>query len=208
MRFTVNFVGVAVTMNMFRTKMQGQIQASTKPTTSTGTTPGHLASEHLDPALVSFAAIGTETYNVNCPSATNCPCPGPPTAPSSDVACYTPTAKLCGATTAGSLYNTNVPAAVLPYCSQFDISNTLLDLYVVGCKYLGFIPVVNKTQPDTSRSGTDTYVFQADSTHRVVSCTKNGGAAQAVGTAGFTECLNNAGYTTYYTFRTDRVIGK
>ena len=185
MSFTVNFVGVDVTMNMFNTRLQVQTQANTTPTASTGTTPGHLASEHLDPTLKSFEAMGThDASNV-------------------------PSGKLCGSTTAGSLYNTHVPAAVITYCGNYTINNTLLDLYIGGCTYLIFFPIVRATQPDTSRSGSDTYTFQFSSTTRqVVSCRKNGGAAQAVGTAGFTDCLNNAGYTSYYRFTSDRVIGK
>jgi cysteine-rich repeat protein len=184
MKFTVNFVGVAVTMDMFRTKMTGQIQATSTPTVSTGGTPGHLASENLDPALVSFMGIGAHDANNR------------------------PTGEICGATTAASLYNTKVPAAVVTYCSNYSIDHTLLDLYIGGCTYAVLFTIIRATQPDTSRSGTDTYKFQMNSqTHRV-SCTKNSGPAQLEGTAGFDDCLQNAGYTSFYKFTTDRVIGK
>jgi cysteine-rich repeat protein len=186
MSFTVNFVGVDVTMNMFRTTIQAQTGAVTTPKVSTGTTPGHLAAEHLDPAIQSFEAMGSHDTN------------------------NAPTGKLCGATTAGSLYNTFVPAAVTQNCPAFDISHNMLDLYTIGCKIL-FITVIGKTAPDTSRNnmGNDKYVFTYSSTtNRVTGCTKNSGPVQAIGTAGFTDCLNNAGFTSFYKFTTDRVIGK
>lgn len=185
MTFTVNFVGVDVVLDMFRATMQGQTQTSTTPTASTGGTPGHLAAENLDPGLVSFSAIGTQVVDPNDSTITH------------------PTGLLCGATTAGSLADTNVPAAVISYCPSYTISHSLLDLYIGGCTYAFIIPVIRATQPDTSRSGTDTYRFQRSSqTNRVVSCTKNGNAAT------LEDCYANAGYTTYYKFTTDRVIGK
>jgi cysteine-rich repeat protein len=186
MKFTVNFVGVDVTMNMFNAKIRAQTGSATTPLTSSGTTPGHLAAEHLDPALTSFDSMGTHDSN------------------------GVPSAELCGATTAGSLYNTFVPAAVTQNCPSYDISHTLLDLYIGGCKVF-FITVIAATQPDTSRNnnGNDDYVFTFNTTtHRVTGCTKNGGAMQAVGSAGFTDCLNNAGYSTLYRISADRVIGK
>ena len=54
---TVNFAGVPVTMDMFATKVRATLGAATKPTASAGTTPGHLAAEHLDPALTAVASM-------------------------------------------------------------------------------------------------------------------------------------------------------
>jgi cysteine-rich repeat protein len=174
MTFNVNFVGVDVTMDMFSTTLRALIGAATNPLISTnGTTPGHLPAENLDPALVSFATMGAPTQ-----------------------------ADLCGATTARSLEETNMPTTVVSYCPQYTISHSLLDLYISGCTYAFIFPIVKATQPDTSRNGTDTYRFQADSNRNVISCTKNNQPAN------MDECLDNAGYTSYYKFTTDRVIGK
>jgi cysteine-rich repeat protein len=173
MKFNVNFVGVDVTMDMFNTRIQGQTGAATTPTVSTGGSPGHLASEHLDPALASFASIGTQS------------------AP----------AMLCGATTAASLASTHIPASVVNICTNYTISHSMLDLFVGGCNVLIFVQVIRATQPDTSRDGAD-YEFLQDAQRRVIGCERNG-ASYALNT-----CLQNAGYTSFYKFTTDRVIGK
>lgn len=55
--FEVQFVGVPIVMEMVSTVIKATIGASTTPTSSTGASPGHLASEHLDPTLTSFATM-------------------------------------------------------------------------------------------------------------------------------------------------------
>jgi len=174
MTFKVNFVGVDVTMDMFNARIRAPIGAATAPLTSTGTTPGHLAAEQLDPALTSFATMGT----ANAP------------------------AELCGATTAQSLANTRVPASVISYCSNYTIANSLLDLYIGGCTYAFIFQIIKATQPDTARNPSDVYKFTANAQRVVTSCTKNSQPAV------LSDCLQNAGYTSFYKLTTDRVIGK
>lgn len=175
MEFTVNFAGVDVTLTMFATSFRGSTANPTTPLSSSGSTPGHLATEHLDPALTSFSTIGTASAPI----------------------------ELCGSTSAGSLAKTLLAQSIVAYCPSYTVSHTLLDLYVGGCKYLGFIPIINATQPDTARTPGNVYVFQADANKRVTSCTKNGAPADLVN-----DCYPNAGYSTYYKLTTERVIIK
>ena len=145
---TVEFAGVPVTMSMVSTKVTATTGSSSTPLASSGTTPGHLASEHLDPALQSFATMSAgqmcgKTLSKSLSSVT------------------VPTALTgCGGAT---------------NCKQcYTSANSLLDLMVSGCTAgFGFVPEVKATQPDTSDDG-NTYKFTVDpSTHIVTSCTKN-----------------------------------
>lgn len=178
MSFNVNFAGVPVTMDMVDTTIRATTGASSTPLTSSGTTPGHLSSEHLDPALQSFATMSA--------------------------------GEVCGRTLASSLANTLLPTQLVgcggaTNCKQcYTADNTILDLMISGCTAgFGFVPEVQATQPDTSRSGTDTFTFTADSTtHKVNGCKKNGAADTLA------DCYANAAYSTLYHFSTDRVISK
>lgn len=176
---TVNFVGVDVTMDMFKTTIRAPIGAATTPLTSSGSTPGHLASEHLDPALQSFQTMGSSTVP----------------------------AELCGATTARSLDNTNIPSAVVAYCSNYTIGHSLLDLYIGGCTYF-FLPIIRSTQPDTSKTSNVTYTFQANAQRYVNGCKKFVGGVEQNPAPSLDVCLDNAGYSSYYKLFTDRIIGK
>jgi cysteine-rich repeat protein len=181
----VSFVGVAVTMDLFDTTLQADIGTSGAITlSSNGMTPGHLASEHDVPSLTSYLTMGhTRT---TCPTGQLAPCP---------------TGEMCGSTTAQSLYNVLVPAALTNYC-PYDTTNTLLDVYISGCTAFSFFPQIKKTQPDTSRDG-HVYTFQVDSTKHVNGCKKDG-----VTQSSLTGCLANAGYTSLFQFTSDRVIAK
>lgn len=181
MAFTVNFVGVDVTMDMFNTKIRAPIGAVSTPLTSTGAPPGHLAAEHLDPTLQSFATMGSTMVP----------------------------ADLCGATTARSLANTNLPTAIVnPYCSNYTIGHSMLDLYVGGCTYFFVVQVIRPTQPDTSKTANVTYTFQANAQRFVTGCRKFISGVRQMPDPQLDECLDNAGYTSYYKLRTDRVIAK
>jgi cysteine-rich repeat protein len=103
---TVNFVGVSVTMDMFGTKITARSGASSTPTASSGMSPGHLAGEHLDPALTSYAsATGGEV----CGNTT-----------AASLAAVQVPSILVGST-CNNVYKT---------------SNTLLDVYISGCTAL------------------------------------------------------------------------
>ncbi|MGE0871484.1 MAG: hypothetical protein AB7P03_23190 [Kofleriaceae bacterium] len=172
---TVNFGGVSMTMNMFDTRLQATIGASSTPLVSTGSSPGHLASEHLDGAVSSFATMTA--------------------------------GKLCGKTTAKSLADVLAPSALVGCgfgkCTQcYTSSNTMLDVYIGGCSIAIFGQQFAPTQPDAARTPGDVYVFAANASRSVTSCTKNG--APAV----LSDCLVNAAYQSAYKFTADRVIAK
>jgi cysteine-rich repeat protein len=153
----------------------------TAPTLSaSGTTPGHLASENLDPALTSFAttggASGTDT--------------------------------MCGDITAASLAKVPAPPALVqggatPCIQGYSSANSLLDVLVGGCSIrVIFFPItaITPTQPDTP--GADTYIFALGADKKVASCTQNGAAADVAA------CLDAASYSSYFQFTSDRVIVK
>lgn len=94
------------------TPLGDQAKPPVSPLTSTGGTPGHLASEHLAPALVSFASTGERNDNG--------------------------AGKLCGNVTAASLDQVPVPLDLQMggalACNQgYTASNSLLDVLVGGC---------------------------------------------------------------------------
>ncbi len=147
------------------------------PTTATGPAPpGHLASEHLDPSLTSYASSG--------PSITG---------------------ELCGNISANSLSAIPIFTGLISgtgSCTEgYTTSNTLLDVLVGGCRVLGgLITTIAATQPDQSNPAGTVYRFLANSTHSVVSCTANGVAAT------LSTCLAGAAYSSFFKFSTDRVI--
>jgi cysteine-rich repeat protein len=179
---SLSLAGVAATLAMRNVALTAFTSSpATAPTQSTtGATPGHLASENLDPALTSFAATGGA-------SGTN---------------------KLCGDVTAASLALVPAPPALITggttACSEgYTSANSLLDVLVGGCKVIViFFPVtaITPTQPDTA--GADQYRLTAGAGRKVASCTKNGAATDLA------SCLDAATYSSYYQFTSDRVIAR
>lgn len=74
---TISLGGTPATLNMLSAKLQSNIGATSAPATSSGTTPGHLPSEHLDPSLQSFATMtgGKLCGNVTAASLAAVPIP-------------------------------------------------------------------------------------------------------------------------------------
>jgi cysteine-rich repeat protein len=101
--FTVNFVGVAVTMDEFGAKLKGTTAGVSTPTASSGSTPGHRAAEHLDGTLTSFGSMtgGELCGNTTAQSLANVIVPS---------------------VLVGSICNQN-----------YSTANTLLDVYISGC---------------------------------------------------------------------------
>ncbi|MDQ3365420.1 MAG: DUF4215 domain-containing protein [Myxococcota bacterium] len=144
---TVSFAGVAVTMNMLAARFHTLVGGTSTPLVSTGSPPGHLAAEHLDPALVSFATT------------------------SGGEQCGNTTAK----SLADTLVPSVVVGCGFGKCTQcFTSSNTLLDMYISGCDVFLAGQQVRPTQPDAARVSGDVYTFAANAQHVVTSCTKNG----------------------------------
>jgi hypothetical protein len=157
---------------MSSARIEAQATSSSPPLQSTnGFPPGHLAEEGLSPDLTSFSGMTG--------------------------------GRLAGNISAASLEaSLIVPGLVGSSCNQlYTIANTMLDVLVAGCSYLGLLTLIQATQPDTALTPGDVYVFQTDAvTKHVNACTKN--AVPAV----LTDCLNAAGYSAYFKFTTDRVI--
>lgn len=143
---TVSLGGSPAKLDMLGAKLQASITGNpTAPKTSTGSTPGHLATEHLDPSLTSFetATNGKLCGNVTAESLKNVPVPM--------------ALQGCG----------------FLNCSKcYDADNTLLDVIVGGCSVLG-ITQVKATQPDKARVAGDVYTFTTDATGHVNACKKN-----------------------------------
>jgi cysteine-rich repeat protein len=172
---TVSLGGSPAKLDMLAAKLQASLGNATKPKTSTGSTPGHLAAEHLDAALTSFETAAN--------------------------------GKLCGNVTAESLKNVPVPTALqgcgFLNCSRcYNASNSLLDVIVGGCSVLG-ITQIKPTQPDKARVAGDTYTFTTDATTKIVTGCKKNNVTTPVET-----CRNDAAYSSFLKFTTDRVIAK
>ncbi len=172
---SVSLAGVPAMLDMLGAHLRANVGGTSIPTKSTNNeTPGHLPSENLDPTLATFAS--------------------------------TSGGELCGNVTAASLAAVLAPSALVgcgfTSCTQcFTASNTVLDILISGCgSILG--TQIRATQPDSSRSGTDTYTFAVNSSHVVTSCKKNGVAGT------LSDCLANATYSAFLKFTTDRVISK
>jgi cysteine-rich repeat protein len=122
---TVNLGGSAATLTMYNANVTARSdQAATTPKSSTGATPGHLASENLDPALQSFQVLsgGKLCGDVSAGS----------------LAQVTMPMSLQGALT----------------CTLgFGATNHLLDAIVGGCYNILIGPVIKGTQPDGSTDG-------------------------------------------------------
>jgi cysteine-rich repeat protein len=178
----ITLAGARAALTMNQVRLSGFTGAPpTAPTIATaGTTPGHLPSESLDPALTSFATTGGSAG----------------------------TDKLCGNITAESLSHVPAPAALIqggasPCTQGYTVSSSLVDVLVGGCTITVVIfPItaITPTQPDTP--GGDRFTLALDGNHHVASCTDNGAAVDLA------TCLASATYSSYFQFATDRVIAK
>jgi cysteine-rich repeat protein len=185
--------GSPASLDLWNVKLTAAIGPTNAPTVSTGSTPGHLASEHDAPGLTSFENAGVGATGGS--------------------------GELCGNITAQSLQGVAVPAEIATggadACSAdySTTTNSLLDVLVGGCKVFGLITAINATQPDqqdpavTFPAGTTPpYKFTANAgTHIVTGCTDSSKPAQTVPLA---TCLAGMAYSSAFKFQTDRVIVK
>jgi len=179
-----------VLVNLSSAKIHLYLGASSEPLASSGTAPGHLASEHLRPGLASFEGSG--------PS------------PSSNGE----TSQLCANLSAASLSNVAVPAAYATggssACSEgYGVARSLLDLLVGGCTVSGD-ELVSPTQPDQADpqappagAGAPYKLTQSGAGHAVTGCRDKNNAQVTLAT-----CLNAAAFSSAYRLETDRVIIK
>jgi len=157
--------------------LKANIGSSNAPLESTnGFSPGHLPSENINPALMSFATMTS--------------------------------GQLKGNISAASLAATPIPSLFVNDGNGYTSSNTLLDVLVGGDKQLGFIAVINPTQPDTVDSSAAVqgaggpYMLVANPTTKaIVTCKDKNGAVVDLNLG-----LAAAAYSSYYTFSSDRVI--
>jgi hypothetical protein len=191
MTIGINIAGSPAPLKMSNAKFTVLINATTTPLmSSNGYTPGHLASEQLDPALVSFTNAGQPTANG--------------------------AGKLCGNVSAASLAKVPAPAALIAGGANACIENytatsSLLDILIGGCKVLGgIVTVINKKQPDQVDASLPplgaggNYVLSAMNPNRVVDTCKDKNGV----TVDFAACLNTAAYSSFFKFTTNRVIPK
>ena len=167
-------------------KLKASIGGASAPTeTSSGVTPGHTISEHLDRALTSFATMGAGELCGNISAASLKAAPVPAQLQSGgQVACD----------------------------EGYGSSNNMLDVIVGGCtKYeflLGTITIFAATQPDqvdpgATAAGAGGPYQLTTSGSSVNGCKDKNGAG-----VDLTTCLNAAAYSSFLNFATDRVILK
>jgi hypothetical protein len=163
-------------------RLFASVGRASAPGIARNTSPGHLASEHLDPALVSFASLdgGELCANVSADSLSRAPAPQ-------------------------SLQQGGGTACDEGYTS----TSSMLDVIVSGCSlYGGFVSLIAATQPDqvdkdapqAGRGGP--YQLSTSSGH-VSGCADSSGGGVALAA-----CLRAAAYSTFLGFATDRVILK
>lgn len=163
------------------------IGASSKPTSSTGNAPGHLASEQLSPTLTSFASAGK---------------------PNSAGA-----GELCGNLSAASLRAESIPIdytvdGATPCNQGYAATSTYLDVLIGGCT-IGLLPVLSPTQPDQVDASVPQpgaggpYRLTASAAHVVTGCRDQDNTV-----VGLTACLNAAAFSSAFKFTSDRVIIK
>ncbi|MBK8259223.1 MAG: DUF4215 domain-containing protein [Polyangiaceae bacterium] len=180
------FAASPPSLNLSGVRLQIQIGAVNTPLTSMGNPPGHLAAEHLNPALQSFAGAGNAGNNLG---------------------------KLCADVSAASLDLGAIPPELLSgqtACGEgYTAQNSLLDLLVGGCTVLGVVKVVNPTQPDKVNPAVPMagaggpYTLTQDAQKNVNGCKDKNGA-----TADLPTCLTAAAYSSFFRVRFGRVIIK
>jgi cysteine-rich repeat protein len=191
MRMKAAFFGPdSVLLRMSGVKLSVPIGASFAPTPSVGgAPPGHLPSEHLDPALVSFASAGQKVINF--------------------------AGKLCGNIAVKSLAQTPIPPGLISggalVCLEgYTAASSMLDLFVHGCTVNpggGPLPVLFPTQPDKADPAAPVagagapYTFSLNAQHIVSGCTDKNGVAVSLAA-----CIDAAAYSSYFRFALGRVI--
>lgn len=182
----INFAGIPATLKMSDARLRASIGMSSTPLVSTGTTPGHRASENLDPALQSFASQALPND--------------------------TDAGRLCGNIGAVSFDQVPVPPPLtmgMLACDQgYTAANTLLDIIVSGCTVFGAFSVIAATQPDQVDSTAPVagaggpYTFTTNSaTKEVNGCRDKNNQMVDLNT-----CRNAAAYSAFFKFATGRVI--
>lgn len=174
----------AAPLRVSNTVVKASVGAVSTPQVSGNlATPGHLPSEHLDPALQSYQTLGQKTAS------------GAGT--------------LCGGISAYSLSKVPVPASVLGTCTAYTAANSMLDLLVGGCTAFIFVQIIKPTQPDTEDPSVPPvgagppYKFTTGAGKVVTGCSDKNNASVALAA-----CLNDAAYSSYFKLALQREIFK
>lgn len=180
----LSFGGGPLTLSASSVRVHANVGAASKPLSTTASTPGHLAAEHLDPGLVSFEGLSNGELCANASAASLAAVPAP-----------------------ASIQQGGGSNA----CSEsYTSANTMLDVLVGGCHvFFGIITAISKTQPDQTDPAAPPagaggpYSLGVGSGSSVSSCTDHSGA-----TVDLSTCLRAAAYSSFLTFTTGRVILK
>lgn len=181
--FALNLGGTSPTnVRLSNGKVRAQVGASSVPTVSSaGSSPGHLTSEQLDPALSSFATMtnGQACGNVSAATLAAIPAPAP---------------LISGGSTS---------------CSQgYTAANSLLDVFVGGCRVF-IVTALSATQPDKADPSAPAagagapYKLVAGSNRKVSGCKDRSGASVPL-----EQCLESAAYSAAFKFTTQRAIAR
>ncbi|MDI1443583.1 DUF4215 domain-containing protein [Polyangium sp. 6x1] len=185
----INFAGTPASLKLSSARLTMSVGDASTPLVSGGTTPGHLASEHLDPALQTFASTGQ---------------------PDDSGA-----GRLCGNVSAASLDQVPVPADLAAggtiACDQgYTTQNSLLDVMVSGCTVFGFVNVISAIQPDEADPNAPVagaggpYSLTTNAMTKAVNACRDKNNQ----TVDLNTCLNAAAYSSFFKFATGRVIAK
>ena len=184
----INFAGTPAVLKMSSARLTASIGAVSTPLASIGNTPGHRASENLDPALQSYASNGQ---------------------PDDSGA-----GKLCGNVGVVSLDQVPVPAPLIAgmlACDQgYTAQNSLLDVIVSGCTVFGIVNVIAPSQPDQADPNVPVAGAGGPYTLTPNAMTKAVDGCRDVNnqTVDLNTCLNAAAYSSFFKFATGRVIAK
>lgn len=183
----VDLGGGALPLSLSAVKLTGTVGGVNAPKISSGSTPGHQASENLDPALQSFQSItgGQLCGNVSAYSLSKAPIP-------STLA------------TGGSLA-----------CNEnYATTATLLDLFVGGCTKTIILPItiLKPIQPDQTDPTAPAWAagpaYTLTRTGKSVTGCQDKNKKATTNATEFDQCLRAAAFSSAFTFTTDRVIVK
>jgi len=160
-------------------RLSAHLGGATAPTASQGDTPGHLPSEHVDPALL---AIASTSEGELCGDA-------------------------IARSMSRLLLPPSISQAYC--AEKYTEANSVLDLFVRGCTQYGVIPVLKATQPDRENPNKPPagaggpYRLSWTSNGIVDQCADKTGAG-----VDLYQCLDAAAFSTFFKLATDRVIMK
>ena len=188
----MNLSGSAARLDLWGARLQIVMGTATAPAmSSNGMPPGHLASEHIKPGLMSCQTAGVGSNG--------------------------PTGELCGNTRAASFAAVVCPAIIATggeaACDEgYTAANSLLDVFVGGCSSQG-VGIINATQPDqtdptaTFPAGTTKpYRLSASGSAAALDTCKDSSTPPK--TVPLATCLAGLAYSSDFQFQSDRVIVK